>query len=99
MWYLVELHGSGLEIPVSNERPIVGFYTYRRVFATSVEKAKAKAVNLLLEEPKVQAMLEETRTHSGNSEAGKISAVDCQRLKFTGWIRTRKMGLSCYSCE
>lgn len=42
--YQVMLHGRGFHVPMEGDKPIIGFFTIRRVLAESAEEAKRLAI-------------------------------------------------------
>ncbi len=82
--YQIILHGSGFSVPVKGDTPVIGFLTVRRVTARDEEEAQAVAVEELLGEPKIAAMVEETRASLGQTDTCKVEVEKCQRI---GWLR------------
>ncbi len=81
--YQLILEASGFHIPLES-RDCAGFVCARRVLADSEEEAGSRAVEELLAEPRVAAMVESTREHFGTADSCKVRVDACFRI---GWLR------------
>jgi hypothetical protein len=56
--YQVTLHGRGFHVPMEGDKPIIGFFTIRRVLADNAEEAKRLAIETLEQEKRYQELVE-----------------------------------------
>lgn len=82
--YQLILHASGFVIPEEGEEPSNGFLTVRRVMADDEDEAARIAIEELLAEPRVAAMMEQTAEATGTSASCKVEVEKCDRI---GWLR------------
>jgi hypothetical protein len=94
-FYCVLLHGEGIRIstPVG-ERPVVGFYISRGVWARSETHAREKAIS------SVQALWAAgTHARANRGLPPRLTVESCEVVGFTRWLSIPKKGHTFYPEE
>ncbi|WP_038166637.1 hypothetical protein [Verrucomicrobium sp. BvORR106] len=75
-FYQITFHGSGFNTHIEGgDKPLIGFYTVRRVWAADSWDAKRLALDRLEQEEKVEWLRSDARSH-GSTPAIQIQEVD-----------------------
>jgi len=84
--YQVTLHGRGFHVPVEGDKPIIGFFTIRRVLAGNAEEAKRSAIETLEQEKRYLELVEITAKELGFRNS---CSVRLDSIGYLSWFRWR----------
>jgi len=82
--YQVTLHGRGFHVPVEGDKPIIGFFTVRRVIAENAQDAERLAIETLEQEERYQELVETTAKELGFRNS---CSVRLDSIGYLSWIR------------
>ena len=85
----VILHGTGLAVPVKDEKPIRGFYAIRRILADSPEEAEQRAIATLQQEEKYRWLVETTEREAGSRDGRNVQLDSISHLSWWRWHFSR----------
>lgn len=98
--YQVLMHASGFSADVGTGKPVIGFYTARRVIADTEYKACRRAKEILWKEPRILELLEATRENLGSNDSCKVEVETCFEINWWDWMfKKYPGGLIFYSEE
>jgi hypothetical protein len=80
--YQVTLHGRGFHVSVEGDKPIIGFFTIRRVRAENAEDAKRLAIETLEQEKRYQDL---TAQELGFRNSCSVSLDSIGQLSWLRW--------------
>jgi hypothetical protein len=83
------LHGKGFHIPVEGGKPIIGFFTIRRIIAESPQDAERLAVEKLEQEDRYQQLVETTAKELGFRNSGSVRIDSIGHISWFRWHFSR----------
>jgi len=83
--YQVTLHGQGSHVPIAGDKPIIGFFTIRRVLAENAEEAKRLAIETLEQEKRYQELVEITAEELGFKNSSSVCLDSIGHLSWFRW--------------